>query len=155
MNNLDWSRYKLELYEICLSTLSDKSVELKLEVEQLRISIANDSKSSMGDKYETSREMMQQQINHLEQQIALNGQQIFNLRSFKPEKNSGSVEKGSLVETTIGNFFISVSYGEIKTSEKSCFLISEFAPLTKLILNLKEGDAFEINKRHGKIISIH
>lgn len=155
MNKSEWSGFKIELYNCCLDTLSAKSLELKLEVEQLRLGIANDSKSSMGDKYETSREMMQQQINHLEQQIALTGQQVFNLRSFKPEKNSDAVEKGSLVETNIGNFFISVSYGELKIAGKSCFLISEFAPLAKLILTLKEGDDFVINNRNGEIIGVH
>ena len=155
MNNLEWSAFKLELYNACSNTLAEKSTELKLEVQQLRTSIANDSKSSMGDKYETSREMMQQEINRLERQIALNGQHIFNLQSINVDKKSVSVENGSLVETSIGNFFISVSYGEIKTAKNACFLISAIAPLAKLIMNLKEGAGFNINNRNGKIISIH
>ena len=155
MNDFGWNLYKINLYESCLSVLVAKNTELTLEVAQLRTSIANDSKSSMGDKYETSREMMQQEINRLEQQLSLNGQHIFNLKSVNLDKKSTAVEKGSLVETTIGNFFIVVSYGEIKSLGKSCFLISEFAPLAKAILNLKPGDAFKVNDRIGEILAIH
>ena len=37
-------------------------------IEDLRVS-NNDTKSSMGDKYETSREMMQQEITRIQNQL--------------------------------------------------------------------------------------
>ena len=39
------------------------------QMEELNASLANESKSSAGDKYETSREMINQQINQIAQQI--------------------------------------------------------------------------------------
>ncbi len=154
MKSLDLPLLKVAFFDACLNVLVAKGIEMKTEVEQLRVSIANDSKSSMGDKYETSREMMQQEINRLEQQIALNAQQIFTLKSINTGKKYIQIEKGSLVETAIGLFFISVSYGEIKANEHSCFMISEFAPLAKLLLKKKTGDTVELNKKLIKIVSV-
>ncbi len=155
MNSIDFSFLKSQFYNTCLKSLSGKLVELKTEVEQLRISIANDSKSSMGDKYETSREMMQQEINRLEQQVALTAQQIFNLKAVNLDKKYDVIEKGSLVETSMGLFFIAVSYGEIKEAEKSCFMISEFAPLAKLLLKKKIKDSIELNKKPVEIFGVY
>ncbi|HTN21480.1 MAG TPA: hypothetical protein VL125_13445 [Pelobium sp.] len=155
MKSLDLPLLKVAFFDACLNALVAKGIEMKTEVEQLRVGIANDSKSSMGDKYETSREMMQQEINRLEQQIALNAQQIFTLKSISKDKKYSQIEKGSLVETAIGLFFISVSYGEIKANEHSCFMISEFAPLAKLLLKKKAGDIVELNKKIVKIINIY
>nr|WP_294894322.1 3-oxoacyl-ACP synthase [uncultured Pedobacter sp.] len=155
MKSFDLSALKIDLFNVCLDALTTKGLEMKTEVEQLRIGIANDSKSSMGDKYETSREMMQQEINRLEQQIALNAQQIFTLKAINIDKTFTSVEKGSLVETNIGIFFISVSYGEIKTDQYSCFMISEFAPLAKLLLKKKVADTFELNNKSVQILNVY
>lgn len=150
-----WLLLKEKFYNTCLTALREKADTLMGEVEQLRISIANDSKSSMGDKYETSREMMQQEINRLEQQVSLSKQQIFNLESINIKKKSETVEKGSLVETTLGLFFISISFGEIKLADKACFMISEHAPLAKLLLKKKVQAKFEINKKEAEIIGIY
>lgn len=152
---VDWLSQKVQFYNICLNSLAVKNEELKAEVEQLRTGIANDSKSSMGDKYETSREMMQQEINRLEQQLALNTQQLFNLKAVNLEKKYNAVEKGCLVETNIGLFFIAVSYGEVKDVDKSCIMISEYAPLAKLLLNKKSGDIVELNKNKVEILGLY
>lgn len=146
---------KNQCFNICLDALSVKIIDLKAEVAQLRIGIANDSKSSMGDKYETSREMMQQEINRLEQQIALTAQQLFNLKAINLDKEYSIVEKGSLVETSIGTFFISVSFGKVKLKGLSCFMISEAAPLAQLIFKKKVGDKFELNKKPATILNIN
>lgn len=155
MNSFDFPLIKSTFYNACLNALSAKLIDLKKEVEQLRFSIANDSKSSMGDKYETSREMMQQEINRLEQQASLTAQQVFNLKTVNLQKKYNVVEKGSLVETNIGLFFIAVSYGEIKVDQQACVMISEFAPLSKLLLKKTVNDKIELNKKQIEISGIY
>jgi hypothetical protein len=72
----------------------------------------NDTKSSMGDKYETSREMLQQEINNLQIQLNehLKSQKI--LKNINPNPHK-VVSLGSWVETDKGKFFIAISLGEI------------------------------------------
>jgi transcription elongation GreA/GreB family factor len=137
-----------------LSSLEQNELNIKVEIANLREGIANDSKSSMGDKYETSREMSQQEINRSEQQLAANRQQIFNLRSVQQYQNAKQVTNGSLVNTNLGLFFISISMGEIKVDGQSVFMISQASPLGQLLMRKKQNDVFEMNKREIKILEI-
>ncbi|MBC7653959.1 MAG: hypothetical protein H7098_05720, partial [Oligoflexus sp.] len=120
--------FKEKVYQYGLSLLADKQSNLQKDIAAVRDGISNDSKSSMGDKYETSREMSQQEINRLEQQFAINQQHLFNLKNLVWQNKSGQILLGSLVLTNIGSFFITVSLGEIKIESQSVFMISPGSP---------------------------
>jgi hypothetical protein len=147
--------FKKELFDQISSELELKANDFKTAVSNLRDGIANDSKSSMGDKYETSREMMQQEINHLEQQISINQQQLFYLKSFNLLAKNEQIVLGSLVQTNIGWFFIAVSFGEIKVLEQAIIVISPISPLGKILIGKKVNDEFEMNERILKILSVY
>ncbi len=68
---------KAELLELVKQKISEKIQKLEQLIAETRAS-NNDTKSSMGDKYETSREMLQQEINNLQLQLneQLKSQQI-------------------------------------------------------------------------------
>ncbi|MFC5282667.1 hypothetical protein [Pedobacter alpinus] len=155
MIETDWLSIKQQVFEKCDIVLNTKVEELQTDVVQLRLGIANDSKSSMGDKYETSREMMQQEINRLEQQISINKQQLFMLKSSKTVQQSSHITKGSLVETSIGNFLIAASFGELKLKEFSCFVISEAAPIAQLLMGKSNNEQIEINKKQVNILNVY
>nr|MBC7612987.1 3-oxoacyl-ACP synthase [Pseudopedobacter sp.] len=146
--------FKEKILLHCLNLLEKKEEEIKTEIGNLRDGIANDSKSSMGDKYETSREMSQQEINLLEQQLANNGHQLFQLKSLNLSTSTKSVGLGSLVKTNIGNFFISVGLGEIVVEKQPVFLISAVSPLGKLIIGKNEGDQFAMNNKEIKVLQL-
>ena len=59
---------KAELYQFIAQQIEDKITYLNGLIDDLRAS-NNDTKSSMGDKYETSREMMQQEITRIQNQL--------------------------------------------------------------------------------------
>ncbi len=151
----DWLSLKQQVFDKCTDALNIKIEEMLIEVGQLRTGIANDSKSSMGDKYETSREMMQQEINRLEQQISINKQHLFMLKATSTSQNSDIITKGSLVETNIGNFLIAISFGELKLDDFSCFLISEVAPIAKLLMGKTKKNQIEINKKQVNILNVY
>ena len=56
---------KSEILKIIHQKLSQKIETLEKMIAETRAS-NNETKSSMGDKYETSREMVQQEINNLQ-----------------------------------------------------------------------------------------
>ena len=147
--------FKEEIYNQCLAILNTKEQEFKAEIANLRDGIANDSKSSMGDKYETSREMMQQEINRLEQQLAANRQQIFNLKAVQLHSKNQQIIAGDIVYTSIGSFFISISLGEVKVGNQAVFVISPASPLGKLLIGRKKGDQFEMNKNKIEILNLY
>lgn len=146
---------KEDLISECLHILSGKEQGLKSEIAQLRDGIANDSKSSMGDKYETSREMSQQEINRLEQQQALIKQQVFQLKNIPTNINPNKINVGSLVQTSIGYFFIATALGEVQINKLSVYVISPVAPIAKLLLNQSMGNEITNNNKQIKILAIN
>ena len=140
------------LLDIIKSKLSEKINNLEKLIAETRAS-SNDTKSSMGDKYETGREMLQQEINNL--QVQLNEvlkQQDF-LKTILP-KQSEKAEKGAVVKTEKGLFFISVSLGEITFENQKIICISPESPLAKAMNGKTENQVFSMNGTQQKIIKI-
>jgi len=104
----------------------------------------NDTKSSMGDKYETGREMLQQEINNLQRQLneTLNQQVLLQKITSEP---SLKVQNGALVKTDRGVFYVSVSVGEIILEKQKIMTVSAESPLIKAMLGKKAGETFVIN----------
>ena len=134
---------KAELLELVKQKISEKIQKLEQLIAETRAS-NNDTKSSMGDKYETSREMLQQEINNLQVQLneQLKSQQI--LKNINPNPHK-IVTLGSLVETEKGKFFIAVSLGELSFSQEKIFVISAESPLAKAMNGKKTGESFVVN----------
>ena len=145
---------KEDLISECLHILSGKEQGLKSEIAQLRDGIANDSKSSMGDKYETSREMSQQEINRLEQQQALIKQQVFQLKNIPTNINPNKINVGSLVQTSIGYFFIATALPQITLDGATVFGVSPQAPIGVQFMGKKAGDCIQVNAITYKIDSV-
>lgn len=104
----------------------------------------NDTKSSMGDKYETGREMLQQEINNLTRQLneTLNQQALLQKITSEP---SLKVQNGALVKTDKGLFYVSVSLGEIILDNQKIMTVSIESPLIKAMLGKQEKEVFAIN----------
>ena len=134
---------KSELLEIIHQKISEKIQKLEQLIAETRAS-NNDTKSSMGDKYETSREMLQQEINNLQIQLNehLKSQQI--LKNINPNPHK-IVTLGSLVETEKGMFFIAISLGELSFNQEKMFVISAESPLAKAMNGKKTGESFVVN----------
>ena len=134
---------KPELLEIINQKISEKIQKLEQLIAETRAS-NNDTKSSMGDKYETSREMLQQEINNLQLQLneQLKSQKI--LKNIQPNPHK-TVILGSLVETEKGMFFVAISLGEILFNQEKVFVISTESPLAKAMNGKKVGETFIVN----------
>ena len=134
---------KPELLEIINQKISEKIQKLEQLIAETRAS-NNDTKSSMGDKYETSREMLQQEINNLQIQLNehLKSQQI--LKNINPNPHK-IVTLGSLVETEKGMFFIAISLGELSFNQEKIFVVSAESPLAKAMSGKKVGETFIVN----------
>lgn len=143
---------KQEFLKITKVTLSEKIRNLENLISETRIS-NNDTKSSMGDKYETGREMLQQQINNLQLQLNEVLKQK-NLLKTIPVKISEKAEKGAIVKTEKGLFYISVSLGEITFENQKIFCISPESPLAKAMNGKQKNEIFSVNNISQTIIEI-
>lgn len=143
---------KSKIVEIIKNKISEKIRNFENLITETRAS-NNDTKSSMGDKYETGREMLQQEINNLQRQLneALYQQGLIQKVSADP---SEKVQNGALVKTDKGLFYISASVGEIVFENNKIMTISDEAPLAKAMMGLKAGQTFSINNTHQTIENI-
>ena len=136
---------KTELIKLINQKLSEKIQNFEKLIAETRAS-NNDTKSSMGDKYETGREMLQQEINNL--QVQLNEvlkQQDFLKTSFdklRMTKKFDKAEKGAIVKTEKGLFFISVSLGEVTFENQKIICISPESPLAKAMNGKQKRRSF-------------
>ena len=148
---------KQKLSLLISQKLSEKIQTFEKLIAETRAS-NNDTKSSMGDKYETGREMLQQEINNL--QVQLNEvlkQQDFIKTSFdklRMTKKFDKAEKGAIVKTERGLFFISVSLGEVIFDNQKIICISPESPLAKAMNGKQKSDVFSLNNMSQKILII-
>lgn len=143
---------KEELINLLREKLSEKVQNLEKLIDETRAS-NNDTKSSMGDKYETGREMLQQEINNLQVQLneILKQQNFLKTISIKPTEKA---EKGSIIKTEKGLFFISVSLGEVIFDGEKIICISPESPLAKAMNGKRKNELFTINNINQKIENI-
>ena len=148
---------KTELIKLINQKLYEKIQTFEKLIAETRAS-SNDTKSSMGDKYETGREMLQQEINNL--QVQLNEvlkQQDFLKTSFdklRMTKKFDKAEKGAIVKTEKGLFFISVSLGEVTFENQKIICISPESPLAKAMNGKQKDEGFSLNNINQKILII-
>lgn len=143
---------KSKILEAVKSRIAEKIQKLEKLIEETRAS-NNDTKSSMGDKYETGREMLQQEINNLQRQLneSLNQQSIMQKISSDP---SSKVQNGALVKTDKGLFYISASAGEIMVDQQKIMTVSAESPLAKAMHGLTENQSFSVNNVGQKIVKV-
>ena len=143
---------KSEILQIIQDKLSAKIENLERLINETRAS-NNETKSSMGDKFETSREMVQQEINTLQIQLNENVQARNSLKQINTNVHQ-TIALGSLVETDKGLFYIAVSLGQIIFNEKKIFVISTESPLGKMLFGKKKGEEISLNTSNQTILQI-
>ncbi|SIQ78698.1 hypothetical protein [Chryseobacterium sp. RU33C] len=143
---------KQEIINIIKAKTADKIRYFENLIAETRAS-NNDTKSSMGDKYETGREMLQQEINNLQRQLneVLSQQAV--LQKITSD-HSEKVQNGALVKTDKGLFYIAASMGEIVFENEKIMTVSAESPLVKVMHGKKTGETFTVNTIHQTIENI-
>jgi transcription elongation GreA/GreB family factor len=124
------------------------------ELQSVNEEIGKETKSSAGDKFETSREMMNQEISRIEERIAYLKKQINSLKNI-PLKKVESIQNGSLVLTNHGLFFFGIAFGKLNLEAQDLMGLSLNSPLGKLMTDRKEGDELTFMDRNYLIQSVN
>ncbi len=132
-----------------LIDLIDQRIDtFKVAVQNARESRDNDTKSSMGDKYETSRSMVQMEIEKLRKQLDQNIFQKDELNRINLNEKHTKVQHGSLVYTNRGLYFLSVGWGKLDIKEDmTCYCISIVSPLGQAMVGKGAGEEFLFQER--------
>lgn len=136
---------KQELIQACNNYLKDKLKTLQVIINEVTESSNSESKSSAGDKHETSKAMMQLEIEKLGTQLKDAENQLAEFEKIHFNKNFQSIELGSLVETNKGYFLIASSIGKITVDGKTVFVISSQSPLAIAFSRKRQNDKLNFN----------
>ncbi len=144
---------KEQVLHQCRATVEDRTKALQAELEKVKASAQEETKSSMGDKYETGREMMMQESNKLNERLEVLLRQTAALSAIDGEAHA-VVKSGSLVQTDQGIYFISVALGVLEIKKVKVFVVSPVAPLVRELIGKAEGDVIQFNGRKQRILSV-
>lgn len=127
--------------------LSEKMESIQEAMAAARESRDADTKSSAGDKHETSRALAQIEMDKLE--VQWNKMLVLEkeLNSIDVDKKYEQVEVGSLVFTNHENYFISVGLGKIEMNGNTFYAISLASPVGAALKWKKVGDKVVFNGR--------
>lgn len=139
------------LFDHCENNINSKLKNyLKIDQELFK-SLNEETKSSAGDKHETTRAMIQiereknsKQIKEIENLK----KQLLSIKSIKV--NNSKVSQGSIVYTSNCNYFISISCKLYENESNIIYCVSPKTPIAKEYLGKKVGDKVNFNN----IISI-
>jgi len=139
------SKLKEKLYILCGEYIKSREAEIRKTIAEAQEAANDDTKSSAGDKFETGRERMQQEID-------LNLVRLNELNKLKqtleriiPGQKSATVLPGSVVRTNNGNYYVSISAGALKVDNIVYYAISAASPIGEKLAGLSKGNEFNFN----------
>lgn len=152
---MDYIEIKKKVYEACQQFINERKENAQRTIDNAQEAANEESKNSAGDKYETGRSMFQMEREKGEVQLfqAMKLQEA--LHQLDPEKSPAKVEKGALVETEQGLFYLAVGAGKLEINGKTVVAMDPGAPLGKAMNGKTVGDDFTFRDRKQKIKAIH
>lgn len=146
---------KHALYRACRQQIEQRIDTIEKRLEMIAESLNSETKSSVGDKYETGRAMMQMEEEKSRAQLLEAGKVKQELLKIDPGKQVDRAEPGSLVTTTNGEYYIAVGIGKIRLDDQVYYCISIDSPIGQQLSHKVVGAEIKFNTVKMKILEIH
>ncbi len=139
-----------EMQKILSTRLDENTIALNRSYE----SMTGESKSSAGDKFETTRAILQSEQDRIKAQIIKIKADKSILKHLKLKEHE-TIQLGSIVNTEAGvSYFVSIGLGKIKLNEKVCYAISPVSPIGQLLIGRQAGDLLTFNNKSNTITTV-
>jgi len=145
---------KEELLKKCHQFVNNRLQNIEETISSNQTALQSETKSSAGDKHETGRAMLQLEMEKAGQQLANIQQMKETLAKIDVLKKSTNAHLGSLIKTNTGNYFLSVSAGQLKVDNELYFAVSVSSPIGKLLLGKSVNEQVVFNSKNIKLLSI-
>ena len=126
----------------------------KKAIEEVIEARDEETRSTVGDKYETGRVMVEMEMDKLKEQLDQSLTLKKNLSYVKVDAVSQQVEYGSLVKTNLGTYFIAIGLGVVEIEQQKIFCISLASPIGQAIRDKKAGEKINFQNRVIEILKI-
>jgi transcription elongation GreA/GreB family factor len=145
---------KKELYKACEDHVEKRLSTISKTFKSIEESRSNETKSSVGDKYETGRAMLQLEEEKSRRQL-LEIRQVKNeLGKIDLNRKAVEAELGSLVTTNKGEYYISIGIGKVKIEDGVFYCLSPGSPIGSKLLGKEVGDEIEFNGNKIEILEV-
>lgn len=145
---------KKKVIQHCLDRVDKRSAEIMKAIQQAEEAIQGETKSSAGDKYETSREMIQQDLDRYHKQLVQVKKDRIVLQKIELTARE-EIGLGAIVLTDHITYFIAVSLGQQAIEGINMMVISPSSPIGGLLLGNKVGEHIRFNGTTQTIQAIH
>ena len=142
---------KTLLHQRCIELLEEKVASLERTIRDTQRAAQAETKSSAGDKFETTREMMKQEMDKNGVQLSQAREMLSHLQQIDPDLKNDRISYGSLAHTNEGTYYFSVSFGKVLVNDQPYFVLSMASPIGKALLNRKAGEEVKFMGRKIRI----
>lgn len=136
--------------------IDERISTLETALDNSRMEMANDTKSTAGDKHETGRAMAQLEQEKLGKQVLAARELKQAIAQIDANEVHAEIQFGSLVAASNGHLFFSVGIGKliIQNEYEPVFCLTITSPLGMALRGKKAGDIVEFNGRKISILSV-
>lgn len=142
------------LLEQCERYVNTRYETIEKTITSYQKDLNSETKSSAGDKHEIGRAMLQLEMEKAGQQLASIQKMRDILAKIDSSKTSTVANLGAVIYTNNGNYFLSISAGQIEVDKTVFFAISLSSPIGNLLLGKKVGDIIFWNQKEIVIQTI-
>ena len=145
---------KKEVLIACTQLLEERTTRLNEAMAASREAANSETKSSAGDKYETTRELMQAEMERLSHQLAEVSKLREALYQAEMAVPANVISIGSTVKTNRGTYFLAAGLGKITVGAEDVFVISTASPIGQLLVGKRVGDEIVFNGVTQRILAV-
>ena len=145
---------KKEVIAACNHVLDERTTRLNEAMAASREAANSETKSSAGDKYETTRELMQAEMERLSHQLAEVSKLKEALYQAEMAVPGEEISIGSTVKTNRGTYFLAAGLGKIIVDAEDVYVISTASPIGQLLVGKKVGEEIVFNGVSQRILAV-
>ena len=145
---------KETLISKCYEFASERKSHIDFQMKEIKEALFEEIKSSVGDKHETGRAMLQLEREKVGNQFYEVENMFETLNKINVLAPSLVVHLGSIVYTTQANYFIAISAGKLEAGGQTFYAISSNTPIGKLLMAQSEGAEIKFRDQRFRIKKI-
>ncbi len=151
---IDYLSIKKKLLSECGALIQNKINTNNDILARLQESLTSETKSSAGDKFETSRAMLQAEIDR-HKVIVIKAKERAYLLQGTPVTTTIIIKSGSLILTDKVTYFIAVGLGKVTLDGSTYYVISTTSPIGQQMLGKKANDTITFNNNSFDILAVY
>lgn len=145
---------KQALYKQCVNVVEERLQTIEAIISSNQKALESETKSSVGDKHETGRAMLQLEMEKAGQQLATIIQMKQVLAKINTDKTTQVACLGSVIYTDNINYFLAISCGKLTVNKEAFFAVSISSPIGKLLLGKQKETTFTFNNSVIKVLNV-